>query len=103
MITGTGIPKATTTIKIVIPLVHSFFLAKIQIIYSFANSLARAGWLVRSVRGGGGGGRVDITFYENSTVLTDGDNYKFLDPIDPSMKLKSEEKGLFFLHSDDPK
>ena len=67
MITGTGIPKATTTIKIVIPLVHSFLLAKIQIIYSFANSFARAGWLVRSVRGGGGGGgRVDITFYENS-------------------------------------
>ena len=57
----TGIPKATTTIKIVIPLVTFFFLAKIQIIYSFTNSFVRAGWLVRSVRGG-----VDITFYENS-------------------------------------
>ena len=56
LITGRGIRKAKTTIKIVIPLVHSFFLAKIQIIYLFANSFARAGWLVRSVRGGGGGG-----------------------------------------------
>ena len=42
------IPKATTTIKIVIPLVTFFSLAKIQIIHLFANSLARAGWLDRS-------------------------------------------------------
>ena len=88
MITGRGIRKAKTTIKIVIPLVHSFFLAKIQIIYLFANSFARAGWLVRSVRGGGGGGGWILHFTKIVSVLTDGDNYKFLDTIDPSMKLK---------------
>ena len=96
MITGTGIPKATTTIKIVIPLVHSFFLAKIQIIYSFANSFARAGWLVRSVRGGGGGGGWILHFTKIVSVLTDGDNYKFLDTIDPSMKLKRRRQRSFF-------
>ena len=49
-----------------------------QIIYSFTNSFARAGWLVRSVRGGGGGGVGRgwiLHFTKIVSVLTDGDNY----------------------------
>ena len=75
------IPKATTTIKIVIPLVTFFSLAKIQIIHSFANSLARAGWLDRSGvffgRGGGGGVGEEITFTKIVSVPTDEDHYIF--------------------------
>ena len=56
-----------------IPLVTFFFLAKIQIIYSFANSFVRAGGLVRSVGLGGGGGILHFT--KIVSVLTDGDNY----------------------------
>ena len=87
-----------------IPLVTFFFLGKIQIIYSFSNSFARTGWLVRSVRGGGGG-RWILHFTKIVSVLTDGDNYilkvvlSIFNTIAPSMKPKS---GLFFLHADDP-
>ena len=57
----------TTTIKKVIYLSLCYFsLAKIQIIYVFANSFARAGMVVGSVAiawGWGGGGGGEIRFY----------------------------------------
>ena len=68
------IPKATT-IKIVTPLVTFFSFAKIQIIYLFANSIPRAGWVLRSVGRGGGGEGVVIRFYKTASVLTDEDHY----------------------------
>ena len=73
-ITDQVYPRQQQLFKTVIPSVTFIPLAEIQIIYSFANSFARAGWVVGEAFGvGGGGGGIDFT--KTVSVLTDEDHY----------------------------